>query len=164
MSEFVSPFDPTNPEETLKATIERRDRGLVQLDPFLSACQQWQENFEEKGVLIIQGKLKLLHVMQENVDKLVAILNQDFGLIDEVHTWGKDLQALQEIKGQRYQMLMDVYIVEELDKIDNWVEKIIDRNKVMETLHAEIHRLKDKAQEKILEAEKHYNDAYLDIF
>ena len=48
--------------------------------------------------------------------------------------------------------------------IDDWIEKIVDRNKVMETLHAEIHRLKDQAWEKILEAEKHYNDAYLDIF
>jgi hypothetical protein len=25
------------------------------------------------------------------VDNLVAILNQYFGLMDEVHTWGKDL-------------------------------------------------------------------------
>lgn len=37
--------------------------------------------------------------MHNNVDKLVAILNQDFGLMDEVHT---RLQALQSIKGQRY--------------------------------------------------------------
>ena len=37
-------------------------------------------------------------------------------------------------------------------------------NKVMETLHEEIHRLKDQAQEKILEAERHYSDACLDIF
>ena len=29
--------------------------------------------------------------MQNNVDKLAAILNQYFGLMDEVYTWGKDL-------------------------------------------------------------------------
>ena len=48
--------------------------------------------------------------------------------------------------------------------IDDWIEKIADSNKVMETLHEEIHWLKDQAQEKILEAEKHYSDACLDIF
>ena len=34
----------------------------------------------------------------------------------------------------------------------------------METLHEEIHRLKEQAQGKILEAKRHYSDAYLDIF
>ena len=70
----------------------------MKLNPFLNACQQWWESFDQKGVIIIQGNLNLLHVMQENVDKMVAILNQDFGLMDEVHTWGKDLQVLQVIK------------------------------------------------------------------
>ena len=48
--------------------------------------------------------------------------------------------------------------------IDDWIEKIADSNKVMETLHEEIHWLKDQAQEKILEAKRHYSDACLDIF
>ena len=34
----------------------------------------------------------------------------------------------------------------------------------MEILHEEIHQLKDQAQEKILEVERHYSDACLDIF
>ena len=34
----------------------------------------------------------------------------------------------------------------------------------METLHAEIHQLKDQAWEKNLEAKKYYSDACLDIF
>lgn len=59
---------------------------------------------------------------------------------------------------------MDVYIDKELDKIDDWIESIMNGNKLMDTLHAEIHGLKDQAQEKILEAEKHYSDACLDIF
>ena len=48
--------------------------------------------------------------------------------------------------------------------IDDWIEKIVDGNKVMETLHEEIHRLKDQAQEQILEAKKLSSDACLDIF
>ena len=43
------------------------------------------------------------------------------------------------------------------------IEKIADSNKLMEILHVKIHRLKDQAQEKILEAEKHYSDVCLDI-
>ena len=40
----------------------------------------------------------------------------------------------------------------------------MDNNKVMESLHVEIHWLKDQAREQILEVEKHYSDACLDIF
>ena len=61
-------------------------------------------------------------------------------------------------------MLMDVYIGDELDKIDDFIEKIAVSNKVMETLHVDIHWLKDQAQEKILEAKRHYSDACLEIF
>lgn len=164
LNEVVGPLDPKNIEETLNVALEKREKENVQLDPFLKACQQWRESFEEKGVQIIQGNIKLVHHMQNNADKLVAILNKYFGLIDEVHTWGKDLQALQSIKGQRYRMLMDVYTANELDKIDDQIEKILDGNKVMETLHTDIHKLKDQTQEHILEAEIHYNDACLDIF
>ena len=53
---------------------------------------------------------------------LVTILNQDFGSMDEVRTWGKDLKTLHFIKGKRYHMLMEVYIAEELDKIYNWIQ------------------------------------------
>ena len=41
--------------------------------------------------------------------------------------------------------MIDVYTGEKLDIIDDWIEKIVDGNKVMETLHDEIHRLKDQA-------------------
>ena len=57
------------------------------------------------------------------------------------------MQTLQAIKGQRYHIMIDVYTREELDMIDDWIEKIADGNKVMETLHEEIHRLKDQARE-----------------
>ena len=60
--------------------------------------------------------------------------------------------------------MIDVYMGEELDMINDWIEKIADGNKVMETLHDEIHRLKDQAQGRILEAKKLYSDACLDIF
>ena len=84
--------------------------------------------------------------------------------MDEVHAWSKDLQTLRAIKGQRYCILIDVYTGEELDMIDDWIEKIADGNKVMETLHEEIHRLKDQAWEKILEAKNLYSYACLVIF
>lgn len=162
--EVVGPLDLEHPEETLNTALKRRDGGGVQMDPFFNACWKWQEIFEEKGILIIQGNLNLLHAMQENVDKMVAILKQDFSIMDEVCAWSKDLQILQAIKGKRYKILVDVYVVKELDLIDHWIEKIVDSNKFMETLHAKIHRLKDQAREKILDAEKHYSDPCLDIF
>ena len=84
--------------------------------------------------------------------------------MDEVWAWSKDLQTLQAIKGKRYCTLIDVYTGEELDMIDDWIEKIAKSNKVMGTLHKEIHQLKDQAQEWILEAKKLYSDACLDIF
>ena len=84
--------------------------------------------------------------------------------MDEVQTWSKDLQTLQAIKGKGYYTLFDVYIEEELDMINNWIENIAECNKVMKTLHEEIHRLKDQAREWILEAKKLYTNACLDIF
>ena len=114
----------------------------------MRACQEWRDSLEDKGVTIITGSLKLLHAMQEDVNKVVAILRQDFSIMDEVHAWRKYLQTLRAIKGQRYRILIDVYTKEELYMIDDWIEKIVDGNKVMETLHGEIHRLKDQAREK----------------
>ena len=65
--------------------------------------------------------------------------------MDKVWLWSKDLKTLQAIKGKRYHILIDVYTKEDLDMIDDWIEKMVDENKVMETLHDEIHRLKDQA-------------------
>ena len=81
------------------------------------------------------------------MNNIVAILRQDFSIMDEVRAWSKDLQTLQAIKGQRYQILIDVYTREELDMINDWIEKIEDNNKVMGTLYKEIHLLKDQARE-----------------
>ena len=65
--------------------------------------------------------------------------------MDEVHAQSKDLQNLQAIKGKRYYTLIDVYIGEEPNMIDDWIEKIANGNKVMRALHEEIHRLKGQA-------------------
>ena len=35
-------------------------------------------------------------------------------------------------------MLMEVYSMEELDKLEDWIKKIISNNKIMETLHVGI--------------------------
>lgn len=161
IDEVVGPLDHEHPEETLNTIL--KEGGAVHIDLFLKAYQQWQEIFEEKDILIIQGNLKLLHAMQENMNKMVAIL-KDFSIMDEVRAWSKDLQNLQAIKGQRYQILIDVYIGEQLDMIDDLIEKLADSNKVMETFNVEIYQLKDQAQEQILEVERHYSDACLDIF
>ena len=59
---------------------------------------------------------------------------------------------------------MEVYIVQDLDKIDDYIEKIIDGNKVIQILHTYILKLKDQTQQKILELERHYSDVCLDIF
>lgn len=81
---------------------------------------------------------------------MVAILKQDFSIMDEVRAWSKDLQLLQAIKGQRYIILVDVYTMEELDLIAYYIDNIVDSNKVIETLHTEINRLKDQARKLIL--------------
>ena len=58
--------------------------------------------------------------------------------MDEVRTWAKDLKFFIAIKGQRYHTLMDVYIVEDLDKLKDWIKKVDIGNKVMEGLHKDI--------------------------
>ena len=65
--------------------------------------------------------------------------------MDEVWAWIKDLKTLQAIKGQRYRTLIDVYTGEELDMIDDWIEKIEDGSKVIETSHDKVHWLKDQS-------------------
>ena len=71
-------------------TILREGEG-VQVDPFLNAFQEWKESLEDRAITIIIGNLKLLHVTQENMNKIVAILRQDFNITDEVRAWSKDL-------------------------------------------------------------------------
>lgn len=115
-----------NPEVSLGVALGRKGVG-TQLDSFLEACQQWQDSFKERGVQIIQGNLNLLHNIQSNYNKLVSIVNQDFGLMNEVHTQTEDLQALRLVNGQRYRMLMEVYAAKKLDNHDDWIEKDIDR-------------------------------------
>ena len=42
-------------------------------------------------------------------------------------------------------MLMEVYMMEELDKIDDWIEKLSGGNKVMGGLYEDIQEIKNKA-------------------
>ena len=51
-----------------------------------------------------------------------------------MHAWSKDLQVLKAINGKRYKILIDAYTSEKLDLIDNWIEKIVNNNKVMGTI------------------------------
>ena len=42
-------------------------------------------------------------------------------------------------------MLVEIYAAKELNKIDDWIEKIKNGNKVIEILHVEIQKLKDQS-------------------
>lgn len=48
LNEVVGPLDPEHPEETLNATLEKRDKEAVQLDPFLKSCQQCEKVLNRK--------------------------------------------------------------------------------------------------------------------
>lgn len=61
-------------------------------------------------------------------------------------------------------MLMEIYTVEEFDKIHDWIEKVSTSNKVMEGLYEHIQEIKNKARGQFLEANKYYNAASLEIF
>ena len=86
LHKVVGPIDLDNPKITLTIALERRDKESVQLDSVFCACQKCCGNFEDKGVQIIHANLNLLHRVQANVDKLISIVIQDFGLNDEVYT------------------------------------------------------------------------------
>lgn len=49
---------------------------------------------------------------------MAQVVNQDFGLIEEVSSWTRDLEAPKTIKSQKYMRLIIVYSRDELDKID----------------------------------------------
>ena len=83
LSEVIGPLDPERPEETLNSILKEGESA--RLNQFLRACQEWWDSLEDKVVTITTGSLKLLHATQENVNKVVAILRQDFSIIDEVH-------------------------------------------------------------------------------
>lgn len=59
---------------------------------------------------------------------------------------------------------MEVYAIEELYKLNDWIKKISASNKIMADLHEEIQRVKDKSQEQFLEAKRYYNATSLEIF
>lgn len=60
------------------------------------------------------------------------------------------------MKIQRYRTLIKVYTIEELNKLEDWIEKIVVNSKVMEGFHKDIQWLIDQTQENILEVEKYY--------
>ena len=59
---------------------------------------------------------------------------------------------------------MEVYTIDEIEKIEDWIKKIDARNKVIEELHKDIQKLKDRTQETILEAKRYYDAISLEIF
>ena len=79
--------------------------------------------------------MHILHILRKNAERLAWVIDQDFGLVQEVSSWAKDLEAPKTIKGQKYTMLTIVYFRDELDKIDDWIDSIEDGNKVMLSLY-----------------------------
>lgn len=50
LHEIVGTLDQDNLETTLSMALEKKDKVNAQVDSFLGACQQWHDNFEQKGV------------------------------------------------------------------------------------------------------------------
>ena len=93
---MVGPIDPDHLKVTLKATLEKQ--ALAPLDSSLQACQNWRQDFEQTSKEIMKANMKIFHSLKENLDNLSWITNLDFGLLDEVSSWAKDLMVLGEIK------------------------------------------------------------------
>ena len=106
----------------------------------------------------------VLHKLKYNLDNLACITNSNFGLLDEVSSWTEDLQVLRQIKSQKYQMLTSVYMAKEIDKVEDWIDLIKDCTRSMMTLYDQIKEVENRARDQIMEADKLYSAASMDIF
>ena len=61
-------------------------------------------------------------------------------------------------------MLTSVYIVEEIDQVEDWVDSIKEGTKAMMTLYDQIKEVENRARAQILEVDKLYSVASMDIF
>ena len=75
-----------------------------------------------------------------------------------------DLEARKIIRGQKYKMLIVVYSREELENIENMMDNIEDGNKVMFSLYGDIYEIQVRAKAQILEVDKFYSVANMEIF
>ena len=106
----------------------------------------------------------VLHKLKHSLDSLSQITNSDFGLLDEVSSWTDDLTTLREIKSKKYQMLTSVYMEEEIDQVEDWIDLIKDGTRAMMSLYDQIKEVENRARAQILEADKMYSAASMGIF
>ena len=108
--------------------------------------------------------MTILHKLKQSWDNLACITNSNFGLLDEVSSWTEDLQAFRQIKSQKYWMLTSVYTAEEIDQVEDSVDLIKDGTKSMMTLYDQIKEVEKRAKDQIMEADKLYSAASMEIF
>ena len=65
---------------------------------------------------------------------------------------------------QKYKMMSIVYPRNELDKMEDQIENIEKGNEVMLALYRGIQWIQDRAKAQVLEADKYYNAASMEIF
>ena len=61
-------------------------------------------------------------------------------------------------------MLTLVYMVEEIDQVEDWIDLIKDETRAMMTLYDQIKEVENRARAQILEADKLYSAASMEIF
>ena len=61
-------------------------------------------------------------------------------------------------------MLTSIYKVEEIDKVEDWTNSIKDSTRAMMTLYDQIKEVENRAKAQILEADKFYSAASMEIF
>ena len=61
-------------------------------------------------------------------------------------------------------MLTSVYTTKEINQVEDWVDSIKDGTKAMMTLYDQIKEVENKARDQIMEADKLYSSASMEIF
>ena len=88
--------------------------------------------------------MHIFYSLRKNFNTFAQVVDQDFGLVEEVSSWARDLEALKIIKSQKYKMLMVVYFGDKIDKIDDWIENLNKGNIVMLSFYGDIEQTKER--------------------
>ena len=78
-------------------------------------------------------------------------------------SWANDLTTLREIKGQKYRMLTSIYTTKEIYKVEDCIDLIKDSTRAMMTLYDQIKEVENIAKAQILEVDKFYSVASMEI-
>ena len=61
-------------------------------------------------------------------------------------------------------MLTSIYTTKEIDQVEDWVDSIKDGTKAMMTMYDQIKQVENRAKDQIMEADKLYSAASMEIF